>query len=385
MARYVLHIGYSKTGTTALQRFLAANRETLPAQGTVYPDVRVRGARLRTPDHNMVGRAAAGREGWFGLSLTQYVDQFEKVRRGAGAHTVLLSGETFLGAAQPWDYDTEASYRAAAQQVVDRLATVLSGHEVQVVVYLRRQDHWLESAINQAIKFGGLMPPRIAGADIDTLIDVYRPRLDYETCLRPWREAFGRGAVSVGVYENLAGEALIADFCRRTGLDRAQLTVPSWDPDNQNTGLSRDVLEFKRVLNRIPRPRFEERVTAETLRRISAEMQEARGGRAYPLLDGARRRALLEEAEPGNRVLASDWLGLPAGTLFAEPWPDPDDDDAYPGLSPEHGTEILLRYERARYSAAGRARVQRHRLAELLRKRLPWLHSAARVLRSVAK
>jgi hypothetical protein len=364
---------------------MAANRVKLPEQGTVYPDVVVRGARLQTPDHNMVGRAAAGRTGWFGLSLEQYIDQFETIRKRACADRVILSGETFLGAAQPWDYETENSYRAAAQHVVDRLAAVLSDHEVQVVVYLRRQDHWLESAINQTIKFGGLMPPRIAGADIDTLIDVYRPRLDYEQSLRPWREAFGRGSVSIGVYEDLAGDALIADFCRRAGLDRLHLEVPSWDPNSRNTGLNRDVLEFKRILNRVPRPRYEERMTAETLRWISADMEAERDGPTYPLLDAARRLALLEDAEPGNRTIASDWLGFQGGQLFAEPWPDPDEDDAYPGLSPERGTEILLRYERARYSLSGRVRVQRHRLAELLRKRLPWLHSAARILRNIAR
>ncbi len=64
MARYVIHIGYGKTGTTALQTFLAANRASLRKHGIVYPEFRRDGVALGIDNHNALGFALDDAGGW---------------------------------------------------------------------------------------------------------------------------------------------------------------------------------------------------------------------------------------------------------------------------------------------------------------------------------
>lgn len=386
MAHYILHIGYGKTGTTALQNTLAHNRDALASQGVIYPDARVKGSWLRAANHNMVARAVAGRLGWWGLRDEDYIAQFEAQRRSADAKVVLLSGEQFLGAVQPWDYpDTEAYWRAQ-NSVVARLRQVLDGHRVTLIVYLRRQDDWVESAINQTIKYGGLMGSRLANGSVDEIVDMYAPRLDYARTLDLWASHFGEEAICVGVYERqrLRNGDLIDDFLHRVGIDPSSLARLPLDEADSNLRLSRDVLEFKRILNRVPRSKARERFLAETLRIVSREMVGWADESAYPLLCPARREALLQEFAAGNADVARRYLGHTDGTLFTSPAAE-DGGASYPGLSAETAVEILLRLERHETSLKGRYRLGRHVVAGILRARFPVLHGLARTMRGLVR
>lgn len=333
----------------------------------------------------MVGRSLAGRRGWWGLSAEEFFAQFERQRRESGAHTVLLSAEAFLGAVQPWDFADTGAYREATRKTVDRLAGHVAGATVTVIVYLRRQDHWLESAMNQNIKFGGLVGAHLANLSAEQAAAAYAPRLDYAATLGVWAEVFGTPAIRVGVYERdqLAGGDVVSDFLGRCGIDRARLSEPAWNEVSRNEGLPRDLLEFKRILNAIPRPKYEERVLVETLRHVARDMGGRTGGDAPLLPNGVRRRVLLQYAD-GNAAVARRFLGREDGTLFQEPWPETDDAGGrYPGLSTETAIEIELRLERHWRSLGNRLRLLRHWSAERLRRRLPMAHAFARAMRAL--
>ena len=83
--KLILHIGTHKTGTTALQQFLHANREALAARGFHYA----------TPPHglqhsNLVANALNGGES---RSVQAFLTKHADMARRHGAHTLLVSAE----------------------------------------------------------------------------------------------------------------------------------------------------------------------------------------------------------------------------------------------------------------------------------------------------
>lgn len=385
MVHYILHVGYGKTGTTALQGFLAANRDQLRARGVIYPDALVRGAWLRAKDHNMVGRAVVGRLGWWKVPAEDYFAQFEEQRKSANAETVILSGESFMGILQPWDFKDDVAYWQALTDAVQSIGALLKPHQVTVVVYLRRQDHWIDSAINQTIKFGGLLADDTAQQSTERLVEMYSPRLDYARCIEAWANVFGDDAIKVGIYEagQLHDGGIVDDFFERIGLDMDGLTVPAQSPDGQNTSLTRDVLEVKRILNKIERPKYVERVLVECLRTVSAQMGGADED-AWPMLNNAARRALIDQFESSNAEVARRFCGRSNGVLFKKSKLSAKAAAGeYPGLSVEKALEIMMRVERYMTSFATRRQLARQWLAQQLRQRMPVVHGFARSLQAL--
>src|SRR3989344_5912389 len=97
--QFILHIGQSKTGTTALQRFLSANRAGLVRRGILYPDVQLGGIRLNVLNHNPFADSLAGEVRHPHLSPEEYIKQFREQAVESNCHTILLSAESFFGGA----------------------------------------------------------------------------------------------------------------------------------------------------------------------------------------------------------------------------------------------------------------------------------------------
>jgi len=106
--RVILHIGQSKTVTTALQSFLASNRASLVTAGILYPDVYRSGIPLNVLDHNSFAEALCGFRRFPALSAEEYFSQFLKQAKDKKCDTLLLSGESFRGAPQIWPSEPQA-------------------------------------------------------------------------------------------------------------------------------------------------------------------------------------------------------------------------------------------------------------------------------------
>lgn len=148
--RIILHAGLPKTGTSALQERLAANRAALAAHGIAYPEA-FAGANQPHPNHRF---------------LTQELRRDPSLPRtraalaaaeAAGLHRVIFSIEDLTGHATQIRPEAAAAFREAAGQA-----------RLEILVVTREPQAWLASMYRQSI-----MNPRLERADISPLEATY--------------------------------------------------------------------------------------------------------------------------------------------------------------------------------------------------------------------
>ncbi len=304
MPRLFLHIGTPKTGSTAIQYFLARNFEPLRAQGINF----VREGRKREA-HNLVLQAR--RKGHIRDVMDKVVAEIET--RPETTH--VITSEMYFGA-------------GAAQDLADALPDHLR-QETRILVYLRRQDGFLEALYKQRVKTG-----RYHG----DALEFARAKLgngDYLRTLAPYAAAFGQGNIIVRPFErhhfrdgNIVCDA--ADLFGVTGME--DLFVPG---SVDNLTLSHEVTKILARLSKATDVNIK-----DVIRHLSHAPPEgaARSGDCFTL---TQRREIMAGFETSNeelrRTYRPDLDSLFTMTDLAPDAPDTAPDDA----------ERLHRLERA--------------------------------------
>jgi len=321
--RLILHIGTHKTGTSALQKFLHINRELLLEQWVFYA------SRAGSKNANFMGRELV--EGNQSVVQSFFAESLIKAE-AAGANTMLVSAESLYAMSafnlslkdKPCD-----KYWELEKQAIESLrASIPQELEIQIVCYFRRPDQFLESIYNQIIK-----ATRYSGS-IDEFLNVMMPALDYIGHIQLWQQVFGKEHCSVYGYEN-AGQNIVSEFLTKV-LGIIEFEHYENKELRLNTRLSRDVLEFKRILNRIPASRVQREMDKRSCVVLNNQLGDS--GRYHDYLISEKRSQLLQELD---LMLAS--IATQFGVEFAEARIG--DAEAYPGLSVEKVAELIARYE----------------------------------------
>ncbi len=240
--RAILQIGTEKTGTTTLQHFLATNRAQLARAGYLYP--RFCGAL------NHTGLAAfaldpakrdAIRTGFGAAEPADVPALRERMRRAAAAE--LAGGGTTLFCSE----HCHSRLTSPAELATLRGLLAAFFDDVQVSVYLRRQDAVALSLYSTRLKSGSVdrdILPRTAPTD---------PYFNYDRSLTLWEDAFGRANVHVRLFDRrtLVGGGIVPDFLEAWGLGRPEdyAAVP-----DQNESILPVAQEFLRRVNAHLRP-----------------------------------------------------------------------------------------------------------------------------------
>ena len=210
--KVVLHIGMSKAGSTAIQHCVMQRKAALHASGVCYAKTgRSRGA------HYGVLQALKRGEGR--AEIAGALREAEQ----AGAHTLLLSAEGF------WMLPAPA---------VQTLADAFAGHDVEVVLYLRRPDTYLTSSYRQRIK----MKRGTKGEH--AYVQEPHVHLRYDQVLERWGRHF---PLRVRAYEAVRSD-LVGDFARAIGAADV-LDCPA--QQRANVTPSDGSLRLMRLANRI--------------------------------------------------------------------------------------------------------------------------------------
>ena len=129
--------------------------------------------------------------------------------------------------------------------LINRLHAALPGHalDTKVVCYFRRPGPFRGVVVSQQVKYGSLF-----SGDFAQFLSLAYPALLYNEYMGRWVDVFGRENCTVRVYE-FVNTSIIDDFARDV------LNIPDLSPfvttrRAVNERMSRDLLEFKRAVNR---------------------------------------------------------------------------------------------------------------------------------------
>ena len=343
MKRIILHIGSPKTGTSIIQSHLAQNREVLRDNGFLYPITISSNPKLyRTYESShLLMYSLAGWEQFTEFSPEAF---FERANATAAEHdieTMLLSAENTYWLPKQItarEKPEEQEYWDEKSAYVGRIAKAFEGYEVKIVLYLRRQDRWIESWYNQQIKNGNHLP-----LEMLSFVDHHHYLLDYSRMLETWAGHFGRDNIVVRAYEKeQLPNGLFADFAEAVGLgDPGQ--YPLREAARYNAQLDRDALEFLNLCNGIEMDNDERYWLRILIRKITNQFESKKVFTQQGFLSPTERCEVLQKYAAINQSVADDYMGRNGDPLFLEAEPDESDDwQPYPGLPVEVATRLMM-------------------------------------------
>ena len=289
--RLILHIGMHKTGSTSIQRFFSRNRRLLGLLGLCYP-ISIGPDGRRQPKHNAIF-SAISHEADFGAAhpalgpSANLIDSVaEEIARAPG-RTAVMSAEGFSG---------ERPVFAQA------LAPLARRFDVTIVMFVRRQDLWVESFYKQMVQSREV---RLADPFAAFLS---RPEtaahMDYATIAAWWADAFS-GRIVVSPFEpDIDATTPLSLFLRAADLSPRLAWAP-YARARENPSPPTALIEQIRQANADGRE--------------SAPDANQRRGEVGAYLSQSERIQLMNRYDPGNRDLLRYLRSPQRRRLFLQP------------------------------------------------------------------
>jgi hypothetical protein len=283
--RIVLHVGAPKTASTYLQRRLRADPDHLRLHGVYVP--------VLSAVERMAGNAKLLATALSRRPSLSFRRAFPEIDVGA-----LDPARLVAELLEDWQPDAESVVLSAENfrpSHAPRLRDLLpSTVPCVVVLFVRRQDRWIDSYFNQLVKTNDIEDD--IGTFVARLCDTEGERLcrpDWSAHYEAWRDAFGRCEV---VFYDEVGPDLFAAFMAAAGLEPVPDLV-----DIDAVQVSLDIHQLAYLLELRPPITFSDFVR----RRAASEEASRRLGRqeVRSLLSTADLARLRERFEASNRRL----------------------------------------------------------------------------------
>ncbi|SKA91334.1 hypothetical protein SAMN02745704_02319 [Paucidesulfovibrio gracilis DSM 16080] len=307
-----LHIGTPKTGSSAIQTFLEQNREVLRSKGIDYPGGPAKKTQFSAQSGN-------GRDLCLAKPDSKEYKHALRQIQASEFDTVLVSSEFFI---------------AQSDERMARLHKALSDFDIHIIAYLRRQDLYLQSYLQQGVKLHGLRSLDAWESD-DPMFNGFMQLLGENAAqaLLQFVRGYEKDKVIIRPYEKgqFTDGNIFSDFLTILGIP---LTGEFQLPQRAiNPGFDRDFLELRMMLNhpKIPRGNVQ-RLFTSCLWELSHPTDQNQLFTPYSLLSPQRRIALIEGCGKEYEIIAREYLGREHGKLFFDPLPDQEDWQPYPGI-----------------------------------------------------
>lgn len=188
MTTIYLHIGMPKTGTTYLQKALFNNRDKLLENGYLYP---ICGIKYNAKEivnrycHNTLAHYLMGFENKDN-ALSQFTVWEELTREidSINPKNVIISAEAFTS--------FEIFYQP---ETLAKIKSFLKEYEIKIVIYIRKQDEFLESSYCYMVKLGA------CSVGIKEVFNEYQYIFNYYQILDNWADIFGYENIIVRRFE----------------------------------------------------------------------------------------------------------------------------------------------------------------------------------------
>lgn len=294
--KLIVHVGAPKTGTTAIQNELFGSRDSLFDQhGILYPKAGIKvGQRGHhnlvyeiAPYHRAAGKFDTVRGGWFKV-LNEI--------KSRDAPTTILSAEGLLRRAAKVSRLIEKAFRP---------------FNVEVVIYLRRQDEYLESGYNQLARFGRVED------DFENFIVRRAKIIDYQTIVQKWQDCLPWAKIICRPFERrVIGNNVVTDFTKVIlGIENFETTAIA---SNLRAGL-KSIQAAKAlkayVSTRLGGEYVLSAQVANQIRQLFTQRFEDLYDFSFSSFETSQR--LLAEAQSTNRWLASQFPGFDPEYFFS--------------------------------------------------------------------
>jgi len=306
--RAVIHIGTEKTGSSSLQSYLSKTSDELARRG-IHCCTSAGAGNNRALVAAFMGAGESddytrlhglddpgARKAW----RERFIESFLAEVAACSGHTFVISSEHFHS--RLVDGDSIVSLAAFLRPLFD---------DIQLRVYLRRQDELALSFYSQKLR-AGFVPPSIM-----PLANLKRPRqpyFDFEDLLSRWATAFGAEALHPALYDRkrLQGGDVVCDFCDFAGLPLIDVALP----EPVNTSLSAPAQAALLRFNECCAGDRESRDRHRSTRDALAAWLQAHGAGASVLPRRAEAEAFYGAFADGNAAVARRWFGRER--LFSE-------------------------------------------------------------------
>lgn len=219
MDRIILHIGTEKTGTTSIQHALAHDRDALAARGFLFPQL------FGSENHMEIAVYAADD----GQQMELRLHELDKAKCDLPEYRARLrqklADEVAASACHTMIISNEHCHsRLLTPSAIQRLKDLLTPFcpNIEVQVYLRRQDQLAVSLHSTRLKLGGEGP---IFPDTAPALPLY---FAFDKLLQRYGQFFGLENLSVRLFEPacLAGGDIVTDFYARAGIDLPKPALP---------------------------------------------------------------------------------------------------------------------------------------------------------------
>ncbi len=300
MKKLFLHIGTPKTGTTSLQYFLKENSKQLESHRVFVKS----GAKINNEEFSLMVHNRNIKK------IEQYLTEF--CNKGDGIYvlscellyTLPVSYQLyfsdnkngFIGAD---DYETKKDeYIAFLREVLFNFFD-----EVEIVVFLRRQDDFLNSNYIQDVQFN-------LSCSAEEYADIFAFEIDYQKNLEFWSRHFGSDNVTPLIYERKSlVDGVEGAFMSLLGLDCKEFRKLSKE---RNPSITPELFHFKKIFNlAASKIDFERNGIMFKFYGFTDAILNSmkRDNKTFKALPYELSIALLDKFRQGNNYLASKYFG----------------------------------------------------------------------------
>lgn len=295
-----LHIGPRKTGTTTIQKSLLYNQNLLLKNGVLIPEIG-RGFPEIAAQHNLAWELMG--YDVYNKNLGNW-DDLINLLENSQKNKVILSSEVF------------------SSLDIEKISTIkqyLSQYNVNIVVYLRRQDQLFQSMWAQELKTGD--SDQVDDNFLDWIENnqsfIIKHGLDYKNLLSKWKSIFGKEHILVRVLEKqqLNG-SLFHDFLYTCGVDNPEQYKISKD-QNVSPGIKTLVLISelrKRLQGKLP---SEARIKFYSYINIFG-IKKGWDSQKFNLINSNIHKIIMNRYRKINNEIAQEYFGRKK--LFLEPY-----------------------------------------------------------------
>lgn len=303
MKTLYLHVGTPKTATSSIQKFLAGNRSVLEAHGYCYPvsQHKYPGINPRRNGHFLFGKVINenGERSKKKESL-YYEEGMQQLKTAFQTYdSVILSDESIWYCLSYFKKSLLIKLKEEAER---------QQFEIKVIVYLRRQDAFLLSRWNQAVKQNTSFAATLSCDDYFAVEQQKEEKLyAYADKLDEIAKVIGKENLIVRRFEpgSWRDGLIIHDFMHEIGLDVSEDFQPL--EQEANLRLGKNATEIKRIIN------LNSDFTAKEVSYLGKFLKDItnNGPQEAPtaMLEKAQIQPFLAKYETQNKRVAEEYIG----------------------------------------------------------------------------